>query len=81
LYDVAERITSWLPYWSNARCSSSASGVTERVSFTIGRSQSMNSAAGTTSALSESAPDTTSRRSHNARTSRKPANGIQRKIA
>ena len=40
LYDVSERTTSWLPYCSNARCSSPASGETERVSFTIGRSQS-----------------------------------------
>ena len=56
LYDVSEWITSWLPYWSNARWSSSASGETERVSFTIGRSQSMKSAAGTTSAPSASAP-------------------------
>ena len=81
LYDVSEWTTSWLPYCSNARCSSSASGDTERVSFTIGRSQSMKSAAGTTSAPSASPPARTSARSHNARTTRKPTNGIQRKIA
>ena len=78
---MSERTTSWLPYWSNARCSSSASGVTDLVSFTIGRSQSMNSAAGTTSAASAAAPERTSLRSHSARTARKPTNGIQRKIA
>ena len=81
LYDVSERTTSWLPYCSNARCSSSASGDTERVSSTIGRNQSMKSAAGTTSAPSANAPARTSARSHNARTTRKPTNGIQRKIA
>ena len=56
LYDVSEWTTSWPRYCSNARCSSSASGETERVSFTIGRSQSMKSAAGTNSAPSASAP-------------------------
>ncbi len=81
LYDVSERTTSWLPYWSKARWSSSASGETERVSPTIGRSHSMNSAAGTTSAPSASEPVRMSLRSHSARTSRKPANGIQRKMA
>ena len=33
LYEVSEWTTSWLPYCSSARCSSSASGDTERVSF------------------------------------------------
>ncbi len=41
----------------------------------------MKSAAGTTSAPSASAPARTSARSHSARTTRKPTNGIQRKIA
>ena len=81
LYEVSEWTTSWLPYCSNARCSSSASGETDRVSFTTGRSQSMKSDAGTTSAPSASTPSRRSARCHSARTRRKPTNGIQRKIA
>ena len=81
LYDVSEWTTSWLPYCSNARWSSRAPGETERVSFTIGRSQSMNSPAGATSAASAKAPVRRSARVQSSRTARKPTNGIQRKIA
>ena len=81
LYDVGEWTTSCPWYCSKARWSSPASGDTDRVSFTIGRSQSKNSAAGPTSAASASEPVLKSFRSHSTRTTRKPTNGIQRKIA
>jgi hypothetical protein len=81
LYEASEWTTSCPPYCSNARCSSAESGVTERVSFTIGRSQTRNSPAGAARAASASEPVATSARSQSARTTRNPTNGIQRKIA
>ncbi len=81
LYTVSDRTSSCPSYWSKARRTSFWSGETDRVSLTIGSSQSMKSAAGTTSAPSATSPARRSARAHSARTARNPTNGIQRKSA
>ncbi len=68
-------------YCTNARVSSFCAGTCEAVSRTTGSSQARKPAAGTTSAARATAIRFASPRATSDRTRRKPANGIQTKIA